>query len=320
MKMAQNAAHVGIDVSQAELVIFIDLHKECLTLPNTLKGWTNLLMRLGKTDIALVALEATGGYEKGVADFLRKAGIKVWIIDPRRIRQFARAGGRRAKTDPIDARMIAHFGATYADECPEFLPISAAQERLRSYVTYRRQLIDERTAITNQQRLVNDHVLLKLNNDRVALLNQQLKEVDVAIAHIIASDKILAALATILTSIKGIGPVLISTLLAELPELGTLDRRRLAALVGLAPYANDSGKRSGAREIAGGRATIRNVLYMAALSIRKHCPPLREFYERLIAKGKKPKVALVALMRRLLGILNALVRDGVPWNPTHAMP
>ena len=112
--------------------------------------------------------------------------------------------------------------------------------------------------------------------------------------------------------------MLIATLLAELPELGTLNRRRLAALVGLAPYSNDSGGRSGARKIAGGRGTIRNVLYMAALTVRKYCPPLRDFYERLIAKGKKPKVALIALMRRLVGILNALVRDGVPWNPEHA--
>ena len=152
------------------------------------------------------------------------------------------------------------------------------------------------------------------------MLDKQIKAVDKAIAEIIADNITLARLAAIIASIKGIGPVLVATLLAMLAELGTLDRRRLAALVGVAPYANDSGKRSGTRAIAGGRADVRNVLYMAALSVRKYCPPLREFYERLIAKGKKPKVALVALMRRLLGILNALVRDGVPWNPEYATP
>jgi transposase len=216
--------------------------------------------------------------------------------------------------------MIAHFGATYADECPEVPQVSADREKLREHVSYRRQLIDERTMTSNQHRMIANQKLQNMNNERVALLDKQIKAVDDAIDEIIADNIVLARLAAIISSVKGVGPVMVATLLAMLAELGTLDRRRLAALVGVAPYANDSGKRSGTRAIAGGRADVRNVLYMAALSVRKYCPPLREFYERLIAKGKKPKVALVALMRRLLGILNALVRDDVLWDTKRATP
>lgn len=316
--MTQKAAHVGIDVSQAELVIYIDCQERWLTLPNTDEGWNALLGDLKKVDPRIVVLEATGGYEKGCANFLIKAGIFVWVVDPRRVRHFAKASGRRAKTDPIDARVIAHFGATYIDQCPDRLPTSPEMEQIKELVEYRRQVADQITATSNQARMIKNAKLLEMNSARLTLLKQQKKEIDLELASLISSHKPSAATATILYSIKGVGPVLVATLLAELPELGKTTRQQLSALVGVAPFNDDSAKRNGARHIAGGRASVRNVLYMAALSARKRCLPLAAFYDRLITAGKKPKVAIVAVMRRLLGILNALVREALPWDSNYS--
>ncbi len=166
--------------------------------------------------------------------------------------------------------------------------------------------------------MVSDQTLKALNEERVTLIKKQMATIDKAISEMISSCHDLNEVAVVIRSVKGVGPILLLTLLAELPELGSIDRCRLAALVGVAPYANDSGKRSSARSIAGGRAAVRNTLYMAALAARKHCAPLKAFYQRLIAKGKKPKVAIVAIMRRLLGILNAIVRKRTKWDENYA--
>ena len=318
MKMAQNAAHVGIDVGQAELVIYVDSLNQWLKLPNDPKGFADLLTYIKEINPNIVVLEATGGYEKNVAIFLANAGIKVWVVDPRRIRHFAKASGRRAKTDPIDARVIAHFGATYIAECPEKLPTCSEMAQIKELVAYRRQIIEKIIATKNEARSINSPNIIEKNKACVALFEQQKKEIDMELVALISAHKPSADTAAVLYSVKGVGPVLVATLLADLPELGKIERRRLAALVGVAPFNDDSGKRSGSRHIAGGRSSVRNVLYMAALSAKKHCPPLREFYDRLVAAGKKPKVAIVAVMRRLLGILNALVRDGKPWDQNHA--
>lgn len=318
MKMAQNQTCVGIDVSQAELVVNIDNHADCQRVANEEAGWTMLEALLKDKGPVVVVLEATGGYERGVAEFLRKAGNRVWIVDPRRVRQFARASGRRAKTDPIDARMIARFGATYIDECPSTLDIGEERKKLREYVDCRRQLIEERVTISSQQRMISDDTLLKFSQERIDMINKHVGAIERIIQNIISSFQELNELNTIIQSVDGVGPVLAATILAELPELGNVDRRQLASLVGVAPFANDSGKRSFARSIAGGRASIRNTLYMAALAARNHCKPLKEFYQRLIEKGKKPKVAIVAVMRRLLGILNAIARKRVLWQEDYA--
>ena len=285
--------------------------QQCLSVHNDAGGWAELVERLRGLAITAIGLEATGGYERGVMRALLAAGMSVRQINPLRLRQFARASGVVAKNDPLDARMIASFVA--------IMPTRPAQrhtpavERLAEILAVRRQLNDEKVAAENAGRLLEDAMLQHLSRRRIARLSTDIDILDERLVEIVATDPTLAHRYRLLISMPGVGPVLASTLIALLPELGRLNRKKIAALVGVAPYDFDSGLLKGVRRIWGGRAPVRNVLYMAAMSASQHNRALKLFHERLKADGKEPKVAIVAVMRKMITTLNAMVRDDVVW-------
>jgi transposase len=301
----------GIDVSKDRLDVMVLPEQQCLSVHNDAGGWAELVERLRGLAITAIGLEATGGYERGVMRALLAAGMSVRQINPLRLRQFARASGVVAKNDPLDARMIASFVA--------IMPTRPAQrhtpavERLAEILAVRRQLNDEKVAAENAGRLLEDAMLQHLSRRRIARLSTDIDILDERLVEIVATDPTLAHRYRLLISMPGVGPVLASTLIALLPELGRLNRKQIAALVGVAPYDFDSGLLKGVRRIWGGRAPVRNVLYMAAMSASQHNRALKLFHERLKADGKEPKVAIVAVMRKMITTLNAMVRDDVVW-------
>ena len=306
---------VGIDVSKATLDVAIGDEKP-FPVSNNREGLDQLLARLQSQPVALIVLEATGGLEALSAATLAAAGLPVAVINPRQARDFARATGRLAKTDAIDATVLVAFGHALRPE-PRRLPDEATRE-LDALLDRRRQLVGMRTMEQNRlSGTVPTRVRLDLQA-HLEWLDQHLAEVDRQLEERIRSSPIWREKDELLRSIKGIGPVVSRTLLASLPELGQLDRRQIAALVGLAPMADDSGQHRGVRRIQGGRSYVRNVLYMAALTARRYNPALRAFAERLEAAGKRPKVILAAVARKLLVIANAILRSGQPWNPAFA--
>jgi transposase len=301
----------GIDVSKDRLDIMVLPEQQCLSVHNDASGWAELVERLRSFAIAAIGLEATGGYERGVMRALLAAGMSVRQINPFRLRQFARASGVVAKNDPLDARMIASFVSV--------MPTRSAQrhtpavERLAETLAVRRQLNSEKIAAENAARLLEDPMLQRLSRRRIARLSADVEKLDERMVEVVAADAALAHRYRLLISMRGVGPVLACTLVALLPELGRLNRKQIAALVGVAPYDFDSGLLKGVRRIWGGRAPVRNVLYMAAMNASRHNPALKVFHNRLKAAGKEPKVALVAVMRKMITILNAMVRDDVEW-------
>jgi transposase len=312
----------GIDVSKDRLDIMVLPEQQCLSVHNDASGWAELVERLRSFAIAAIGLEATGGYERGVMRALLAAGMSVRQINPFRLRQFARASGVVAKNDPLDARMIASFVSV--------MPTRSAQrhtpavERLAETLAVRRQLNSEKIAAENAARLLEDPMLQRLSRRRIARLSADVEKLDERMVEVVAADAALAHRYRLLISMRGVGPVLACTLVALLPELGRLNRKQIAALVGVAPYDFDSGLLKGVRRIWGGRAPVRNVLYMAAMSASQHNPVLKAFHDRLKAAGKEPKVAIVAVMRKMITTLNAMVRDDVAWadRPTgrHIVP
>jgi transposase len=301
----------GIDVSKDRLDIMVLPEQQCLSVHNDASGWAELVERLRSFAIAAIGLEATGGYERGVMRALLAAGMSVRQINPFRLRQFARASGVVAKNDPLDARMIASFVSV--------MPTRSAQrhtpavERLAEILAVRRQLSSEKIAAENAARLLEDPMLQRLSRRRIARLSADVEKLDERMVEVVAADAALAHRYRLLISMRGVGPVLACTLVALLPELGRLNRKQIAALVGVAPYDFDSGLLKGVRRIWGGRAPVRNVLYMAAMNASRHNPALKVFHNRLKAAGKEPKVALVAVMRKMITTLNAMVRDDVVW-------
>jgi transposase len=266
--------------------------------------------------VALVVLEATGGLEALCAATLAAAGLPVAVINPRQARDFAKATGRLAKTDAIDATVLVAFGWALRPE-PRPLADEATRE-LDALLDRRRQLVGMRTM---EQNRVSGTVPSSVRRDLEAhleWLDRHIAAVDQQMEQRIRSSPIWREKDELLRSIKGIGPVASRTLLAAVPELGRLDRRGIAALVGLAPMSDDSGQHRGVRRIQGGRSLVRSVLYMAALSARRYNPGLRAFAERLEAAGKRPKVILAAVARKLVVIANAILRSGQPWNPAIA--
>lgn len=308
--MTQHRVFVGIDVSKQRLDVFMTGKGTHFSVGNDANGFTELRRRLAGRAVATVALEASGGYEKAAIGALRNAGFTVRLLDPHRVRQFARASGRWAKNDRIDATVIAAFAATF-----DGVPVTRdpARERLAERVAYRRQLLEERTTVSHQARHLTDPTLTAISRQRIADLTAMVRRLDRLIAKQITTNKALHNSYRILCSVKGVGPVLAATLLASLPELGSLTRRQVAALVGVAPYDRDSGKKKGYRSIFGGRAGVRTVLYMAALAAIRSNPDIAAFHQRLIDAGKKPKVAITAAMRKLIVTLNAVARDQRPW-------
>jgi transposase len=302
---------VGLDVAKDHLDVHLRPTGENCTVAHDEAGLLALVTRLQALTPTLIALEATGGYETTVAATLASAGLPVAIVNPRQIRDFARATGLLAKTDALDARVIAHF-AEAVRPTPRPLP-DAQAGRLGELVARRRQLVEMLGSEANRRRLTRDRVLQRRIDAHVAWLQRALQDLEDDLHTTLRASPVWRATENLLTSVPGIGPVTACTLIAELPELGHLDRRRIAALVGLAPFNHDSGTLRGRRMIRGGRGAVRHVLYMAALTAVRRNPVLAPFYQRLRTTGHPAKVALVAAMRKLLTILNAMIRDHRPW-------
>jgi transposase len=307
---------VGADIAKDQVDVHIRPTDERVQFSRDEAGLAELVARLQPLGPRLVVLEATGGYEIPVAAALASAGVPVAVVNPRQIRDFARATGQLAKTDALDARIMALF-AEVVQPTPRPLPTAAAQA-LGDLVARRRQLIEMLGAERNRHQQARDPHLQRRIATHVRWLTKALAELDTDLADTIRSSPIWRERDNLLQSVPGIGDVTAYTLLADLPELGRLDRRKIAALVGVAPMNRDSGHWRGRRTIAGGRPAVRSVLYMATLTAVRFNPALAHFYQRLTAAGRPKKVALTAAMRKLLTILNAMLRDQRPWQPQSA--
>ena len=309
--------HVGIDVSKERLDVCSLPDGGTFSVANDRAGIDELLARLLEgVRPELVVLEATGKYERPAAVAVAAAGIAVAVVNPRQARDFAKAAGRLAKTDRIDAQVLARFAGAVGPR-PSVLPDEEARV-LQDILLRRRQLLEMMVAEKNRLQMASEAVARRIAA-HVRWLEKELSRVDRELDEAVRESETWRANEELLRSVPGVGPVLARTLLAELPELGTLPRRRLCALVGVAPFNRDSGTFRGKRQVWGGRAPVRAALYMGALVATRHNPVIREFYERLLAAGKPKKVALVACMRKLLSILNAVMRDRVPWHSAHLL-
>lgn len=302
---------VGIDVSKHRLDVHVRPAGEQWSVDNDAKGHARLAEKLGALSPSLVVLEATGGYQAAVAAELTAAKLSVAVVNPRQVRDFAKATGKLAKTDELDAEVLAHFAEAVRPE-PRPMPDELTLE-VQALVMRRRQLIDMRTAEMN--RLETCRVVpVRRNIQKVInMLNKQIDKVEDDIDTTIRSSPAWRAQEDLLSTVKGVGSTTARTMLTQLPELGRLNRREIASLVGLAPFNHDSGKHRGQRSIRGGRSEVRAVLYMATVTAVRCNPQIRTVYERLLAVGKKPKVALIACARKLLTILNAMMRTNQPW-------
>jgi transposase len=303
---------VGIDVAKAQLDIALRPLGERWAVSNDDTGLTALVRRLQEIGPQLIVLEASGGYQRAVVAALATAGLPVVVVNPRQARDFAKATGQLAKTDALDARALAHF-AEAIRPAPRPLPDTQTEE-LRALLARRRQLVGMRTA--EQNRL--DSAPRRLQADiqvHITWLNERLAALDDDLDTTLRASPVWREREELLRSVPGIGPVCARTLLLDLPELGTLSRQRLAALVGVAPLNRDSGTLRGTRTIWGGRAHVRTTLYMSTLVAVRYNPVLKTFYERLRAAGKAAKVALTACMRKRLTILHAMVKHHTPWPP-----
>lgn len=302
---------VGIDVSKAILDVGIIPTEEVRRFTNDDPGCRELASWLCESGPELIVLESTGGLEMQSAGVLASAGLPVVIVNPRQVRNFARAMGKLAKTDAIDALVIARFAQAVQ---PEVRPFKDDQTlELKALVTRRKQLSD--MLVAEQNRLKGAHQRVKKSiATSIAWLKSQIEDTDKDISDSISNNDIWRDKEEILTSVKGVGPVLSASLLCLLPELGTLNRKKISALVGVCPYNRDSGYFRGKRCISGGRADIRSVLYMATLAATRYNPAIKTFFDRLKEAGKPPKVALVACMRKLLTILNAMLKTNQKWD------
>jgi transposase len=309
---------VGIDISKAHLDTAIRPGGQTARDPNDTAGIAALIARLKPLTPALVVVEATGGLELPLLAALQVAGIPVAAINPRQARDFAKAVGRLAKTDRIDAQVLAHFAEAIR---PAPRPLATPEvQALDALLSRRQQLIEMRVMESNRLAACSDPVVRGGLERHLDWLGGEITEADHALAAAVRESPAWRAKDELLRGIPGLGPVSRLTLLAALPELGTLSGSKLTALVGLAPFADDSGTQRGGRRIRGGRAAVRRVLYLAALTASRCNPALYAFRERLAAKGKKAKVILTAIARKLLVIANAVVRTGQPWQPELAMP
>lgn len=317
--------YVGIDVSKAKLDVAVKVtgtgdgpgpakrpHK-AWTASNNKKGHGELVRRLKDLNPERIALEATGGYEKEVYRALREADLPAVLVQPLHVREFARAMGKLAKTDAIDALMIAYFVEVRK---PEVLPLlTANQERIANLRALRNDFVLTRVQYTNRLETCDPETRTHIEQ-MLGDVDRQIDVLDAKLRDALNSTPEDAAKSALVQTVPGVGPVVAATLLGELPELGKLDRRRLCALVGLAPMNRDSGRQSGKRRIQGGRGDVRDVLYMAAVTARRWNPVIRVFAAKLKAAGKPYKVIMTACMRKLLVILNAMVLAGKPWSPS----
>ena len=302
--------YVGIDVGKKSLDLAVYGSKKTTTFPNTEEGIEKLLLALQKINPSLIVVEATGGYERLLVVALISQGFPISVANPTRVRALAKASGKLAKTDAIDAHLIAEYACLMKPQ-----PISSFDEaflRLQALVKRREQVVEMRTAEKNRldksplfvEEYIERHILQL--EEEVALLEKEIQTLAASIPHCREGMELLS-------TIPGVGFITSVTVLALLPELGTLDNKAIASLAGLAPFNRDSGKKQGKRKIFGGRKRVRRVLYLSTLSAISCNPVIREFYERLIERGKPSKVAITACMRKLLTIMNAMARDNTPW-------
>lgn len=304
--------NVGIDVSKAMLEVAIRPNGERISLPNDESGHQALIERLRGVRPQRIVLEPTGGFELAIVQALVVADLPVVVVNARQMRQFAQAVGRLAKTDRIDADVIAHFAEAIQPQIRE-LP-GEDQRQLEALITRRRQLVDMRSSELKRKQTA-PKVIHPNIEAVIAFLSAQIDDVDGDLNKLIRSSPAWREADDLLQSVPGVGPVLAATLTALVPELGRLNRKQIAALVGVAPLNNDSGARTGKRTTWGGRSAVRSVLFMATLTARNVNPAIKAFYTRLIASGKPKMVAIVAAMRKLLTTLNAMIRSGQRWNP-----
>ncbi len=302
--------YVGIDVSKARLDAAVRPTGESWHVPNDEQGIDELVDRLRATAPSLVVLEASGGYERPVVAALVAAQLPVAVINPRQAREFARATGKLAKTDSLDAQALAHFAEAVRPEVRS-VPDEQAQE-LSAILSRRRQVVGMLVAEKNRVQTAVSPVRERIEA-HIAFLQAELSDLDGELERAIRNSPVWREQDQLLRSVPGVGPVLSRTLLAELPQLGTLSHKQLAALVGVAPLNRDSGTFRGKRSVWGGRGRIRAVLYMGTIAATRFNPGIREFYQRLLAKGKPKKVAITACMRKLLTILNSMLRQGTRW-------
>jgi len=302
---------VGIDVSKDRLDVHVRPGGEVFVVSRDGRGLEELVGRLQELGPTRVAVEATGGFETIVAAAVAGAALPLAVVNPAQVRHFAQAVGKRAKTDPIDAGVIAHF-AEAVRPVPRTLPDEAAR-LLAELVGRRRQIIDMIVAERQRENRATNVRVRKSLARHLAMLEKELGAIDQDINTLVRGSPVWRVKEDLLASVPGIGKTLARTLLAELPELGSLDRRHIASLAGLAPYTRQSGRWRGRSMIAGGRSAVRSASFMAALVASRHNPPLKDFYLRLICAGKPKMVALIAVARKLLTILNAILRDNRPW-------
>lgn len=305
--MGENA---GIDVSKEHLDWTVGGKARVQRLPNAAAGVRRLVRALGRRELDRVVLEATGGYERPLVEALHAAGLPVVVVNPWRVRRFGEGLGILAKTDPIDARLLARFGERA--EPPIRPPAAARSREAADLVARRRQLVA--MIVAEKSRLDKAPAWLRRDIESlVRIFDRRVAKVDARLDAVLAVDAERQETRAILESAPSVGPGVARSLFVELPELGRLSRRRIAALVGVAPYARDSGRRRGTRRIRGGRPGPRSMLYLAAMTGARFNPVLRELHQRLRAAGKPPKLAFVAVARKLLTILNAMVRDRTRW-------
>lgn len=304
--------YIGIDVSKDRLDVAVGDSGQCFSVENTENCIEGLVKQMKALEPELIVMEATGGYERLCAAMLAAGGLSLSVVNPRQVRDFAKSTGILAKTDRLDARVLAHFGAAIKPE-PRALP-DAQQQLLDELMLRRRQIVAGLVAEKNRLGMAHTDAVKKSLRKAIAFYERLLADVDRQVGEHIERSPLWRAREDLLRSFKGVGPVSSRTLIGDLPELGSLDRKRIAALVGVAPMARDSGKRKGARAIFGGRGQVRAALYMVAVTAIRANAPIRQFYQRLRAAGKPAKVAIVACMRKILIILNAMVKTHTRWN------
>jgi len=312
------AVHVGIDVARDHLVGHARPLDDCFTFANDAAGCRSLVKRLKRLKPQRIVLEPTGGYERLVLAALRRAELPVFLVNPHKLRAFARSTRGLAKTDPLDAEALAHYAEIWQPPTP--ILRSPLAERIAEYISWRELLVDRRTALANRSTQLQVPLLRRRARADLARLDAEIAKLEVEMRRLVAADHGLAALWRRLKTAPGIGDLTAFALIARLPELGHLDGKRIASLVGVAPHPWDSGRLKGRRIIQGGRFDLRRNLYMPILAAVRSQGSLRDFFLRLQANGKPAKVALMAALRKLLCRLNAMLRDNVDWREPPANP
>ena len=308
----------GIDVAKAKLDVATTNQERVKTFSNDAKGHQQLLGFLSERNVEFVCMEATGGYEKAVVEELHKTGFVIAVVNPRQIRDFARATGQLAKTDAIDAAMIAQYAMVIQPR--PTTPLSKAAQQLRDLAARRRQVVSMRVAEQNRLESTYDKSIQRLIRRSINTLEKQITVIEQRMTKLISNDAELARRKQVLLSVPGIGSATVGVLLAELPELGRLNRREVARLIGVAPTNRDSGTLRGKRTTGGGRTQIRKALYMPTVVAKKYNPTIKRFYDRLLENGKAPLQAIIAAMRKLITILNVMIREDKLWKHLNPAP